>query len=153
MIALKTYNRPLNTFSFVDDIFNNLNYMTHKENAAPANLVEKDEAYILTMEIPGYKKDELDIDYHQGVLKVAGNRMDQWDNDSHHFHLKEIGNNYFVRHFKLQKVDHNKIEASYDHGVLNIYIPKIAKPEGKKITIGQGKLLLNKIKPKVKSVS
>ncbi len=95
-----------------------------------------DKGYYLEIDLPGVKKENIDISVNDGVLVVSGERK---------LEKKEEGPNYtriesffgrFERAFKLPAdADTDNIDAKYEDGVLKIFIPKKQKPAGKKIEV------------------
>ncbi|WP_456489413.1 Hsp20/alpha crystallin family protein [Caminibacter pacificus] len=107
------------------------------ETFTPAVNEKVDEkGYYLEIDLPGVKKENIEISVNDGVLTISGERK---------LEKKEEGENYtriesffgrFERAFKLPTdADLDNIEAKYEDGVLKVFIPKKQKPEGKKIEI------------------
>jgi len=107
------------------------------ETFTPAVNEKVDEkGYYLEIDLPGVKKENIEISVNDGVLVISGERK---------LEKKEEGENYtriesffgrFERAFKLPAdADLDNIEAKYEDGVLKIFIPRKQKPEGKKIEI------------------
>lgn len=141
-MGLRLYNQPS---SFFDDFFTdyrgskpNLVNRSFKE-AALTNISEDDQRYLLSVEAPGFKNEQLSIDYHDDILTIKGKKESEEKCDKETYHLIERRMNQFERSFKIPGVEDQKIEASFDHGVLKILMPKKRQEKAKKIKIGQGK--------------
>jgi HSP20 family protein len=96
------------------------------------DIYDTDEYYVLKMEVPGFSKSEIDIEFKDSVLTVKGERKEEKEKEdkdvSYHWTERRHGN--FSRSFRLPKdVDGKKIDAILKSGVLEL---KIAKPEEKK---------------------
>ncbi len=111
--------------------------MPKVESFTPAVNEKVDEkGYYLEIDLPGVKKENIEISVNDGVLTISGERK---------LEKKEEGENYtriesffgrFERAFKLPAdADLDNIEAKYEDGVLKIFIPKKQKPEGKRIEV------------------
>ena len=153
MSTLRLYRKPFDPFNLMEDFFNEAQGARfNSENFAPANVIEKADSYFVNVEVPGYKKDQLNVDYNEGVLKVSGQREEKAVNDEDLYHLQEITKGSFVRSFRIPDVQDTKIEASYDNGILSVLLPKREAAAAKKISINEGKSFFKKIEEKVKSI-
>ena len=100
----------------------------------------KDDSYILSVDLPGVGKSNIDIETRDGLLIVTGKRKNFFEKNEKELELS--------RSFNLTKeVDVDKIEAHYENGVLNILLPKKEQVKPRKITISGSKDggLLNKL--------
>ena len=103
--------------------------------ASPAvDIVEQDNAYLLTMDVPGVSSDGIDVTVHGGVLSVSGERKS--DFGDHKVAVSERWQGQFVRRFSLpDSVDQAQIVAKVENGVLALSIPKQAAETPRKITV------------------
>lgn len=116
-------------------------------NFKPAcDISETPEHYIASFDLPGVKKEDINIEIKDGYLSVTGERRQEMsDSKTQHF---ERSYGKFQRKFSLpEKVDPKSVEAAYDNGVLQLLIPKTKETEGHKIEIKSQSNggLLNKI--------
>lgn len=96
-----------------------------------------DEQIVLVCDVPGVKRDDIDITLHQHVLTIKGARL---------FDAKEseqvvLGRSYgsFSRSFTLpESLDESKLTADLTDGVLTIRIPKPPRAKPLKVPIGDG---------------
>ncbi|MFP4225681.1 MAG: Hsp20/alpha crystallin family protein [Desulfobacterales bacterium] len=96
---------------------------------------EKDDAIVFKAELPGVKKEDVDIDVSNNVLTIKGERHyeDAKDED---YYRRERFHGKFQRAFTLpDNVDTSNIDASYNDGVLEITVPKTEETQTKKIEI------------------
>lgn len=102
-----------------------------------ADIDEEDDHYMLSLEIPGMKKDELKIEVIDNQVVISGERKTEEKR-------KEKGSLYSERRFgRFQRaftlpthVDAGKIEAQYQDGVLKVYVPKSEAAKPRQIKIG-----------------
>lgn len=100
------------------------------------DIKEEKERFLVIADIPGVKKEDVDISLEQHVLTLKGVR--NLDKTEHHngYSRRERAQGQFYRRFSLpQTADDAKITASYAHGVLEISIPKKEAATQKKIEI------------------
>ncbi len=96
------------------------------------NTREDDKAYYVEVDLPGVKKEDVDINVEDNVLTVTGERKQEEETKDKEYYRLESRYGKFSRSFTLpQKVDVNKISAKSEDGVLEIVIPKLKEPEVK----------------------
>lgn len=103
------------------------------------DLVERDEEYVLTADLPGVKPADVSIDVADGVLTVSGQRSVERDAKRGGYVRVERATGRFARSLTLPKgVDAEAIGASFADGVLTVRVPKPAaiKPRRIEITVG-----------------
>ena len=108
---------------------------------SPAVNIHEDETSLtFEFELPGFRPEQVEVTADQGVLTVRGERQDERkEGDQTRYHLVERSSGSFIRSFQLpQGLDEDKIEASFEHGLLQVRIPKAALPQPRKIQIRSG---------------
>ncbi|MBN2724040.1 MAG: Hsp20/alpha crystallin family protein [Deltaproteobacteria bacterium] len=99
------------------------------------NVFDNGESLILMAEIPGVKKDELDIEIVKDVLTLKGERRIEYP-ENVHLHRRERSSIRFHRSYNLPyRVDGSKIIAELENGVLKLVMPKHPEEQAKKIQI------------------
>jgi HSP20 family protein len=97
---------------------------------------ETDDDYLVKVDLPGVKADDVNIEVNENVLSISGSRV---SDESGQAQLAERPYGSFVRTLTLpQGVDSDSIQAAYQDGVLELHIPKPAEQKPKRITIGGG---------------
>ena len=100
---------------------------------------------LLKLEVPGIKQDDLDVRVENQTLTVKGERKFESNEKEENFHRIERRFGTFVRSFTLPTtVDTEKVQASFDAGVLSIEVTKRAEAQPKKIKVSIGKQLEGK---------
>ena len=100
------------------------------------DLSETDDAYFVHVDLPGLKKEDLEINFEDGTLSISGERHAQTGDENHKFVRVERSYGRFYRAFSLpQTVDVDNIEASFEDGVLNIRVPKTEEVKPRRISI------------------
>lgn len=108
---------------------------SHVSAVAPAvDIVETNDEYVVTAEVPGVKKNDLTLEVHEGVLTIRGEKRSQRDEESEKGRWLERSYGTFSRSFSLPSdADPDRISASFEDGVLTVRLPKT--PEAKPRTI------------------
>ncbi len=90
----------------------------------PVDLYETAERYVITAEVPGLSREDIDIQVREGKLLLRGERPPR--NTGDRFERVERGHGRFARAFVLpQAVDVDRITADLRDGVLTIDVPKV----------------------------
>ena len=101
----------------------------------PVDLHETADAYVLTAEIPGLAREDLDIQFHDTRLTLSGVRRER-RSESDQYHRIERGHGSFSRTFQLPlQVDAERITADLRDGVLTVTCPKSSDAAGRRIRI------------------
>jgi HSP20 family protein len=97
----------------------------------PVDIVEKDNAYEVTADVPGFDEKDIEVKLVNGALCIKGERKSEKEEKKEDYYLSEREFGSFERRFELpEEVDADKIEASLKKGVLTVTLPK--KPEAQK---------------------
>ena len=136
--------KPGNLFGQFDNEINRLFFNAHATDAAnqthdwtPAvDIREEENRYVLEADIPGISREDLDITLEDSVLTIKGERTVNSEENREGYRRRERTHGSFVRQFTLpDTVNAEAISAAVVNGVLEIGIPKQAKPEPRKITV------------------
>ncbi|PWF99860.1 Hsp20/alpha crystallin family protein [Levilactobacillus bambusae] len=91
------------------------------------DIVETKTQYLVDVDLPGFKKRHLHVDYREDTLRIAAKyeAAGTVENSSDHLMLQERLTEDLSRAFYLPNVDRDKIEATFEDGVLHLSLPKI----------------------------
>jgi HSP20 family protein len=109
---------------------------------APAvDIYERKDAYVVAVELPGVKIDDLEITFEDGLLTIQGERRFARDLEEEKVHRAERHHGAFRRSITLPShVEVDKIEATTEDGVLQVLVPKAQEVQAKRIMVQPGKL-------------
>ena len=97
---------------------------------------ETEDAFVIKAELPGVSKDDVSIDVHQNTLTLRGQRKHEAEVKNERYHRVERAYGTFQRSFVLPAmVDHDKVQATYKDGVLELHLPKSEAAKPKRISI------------------
>lgn len=106
-------------------------------SAPPCDISETESAYVLSFDIPGLRKEEIEIDVQGLNLTVSGERKSRQESKTGSVHRVERSFGRFQRSFVLPEgTDTDLIEAHYLDGVLELAVPKATAAQAKKVKIG-----------------
>lgn len=106
----------------------------------PTEIFEAKDELVITIELPGMTKKDVDISIDEGVLTIKGEKVEvrKEGDEDRKYHLWERTYGSFTRSFTLPNtVDLTKITAEFENGVLLVKLPKTleAKTKGRKIEV------------------
>lgn len=135
--------RPLLLTNLFDDFFNDMPFsklMEDGESFIPkVNVKDTDEAIMVSAEIPGVEKDQLEITLNDDTLVLSGEKKhshEESEKDGHHYVERSYG--MFRRVIPLNvAIDEDNVDAKFKNGVVTIKLPKSSDQKGtqKKITL------------------
>jgi len=100
------------------------------------DVVEQDDAYLVKATVPGIKPEDINVTFKDGVLSIQGDVKEDQEVKEAHYHLRERRWGSFCRSIALPShVEPEKIEASYDAGVLTLRLPKSEEVKPRKIDV------------------
>jgi HSP20 family protein len=111
----------------------------HAESwAPPIDVYETATSYIVTAEVPGLTRDQIELQLEDVRLTIRGARADRdaAGGEAVHFHQVERGHGAFARTFAFaDKIDTDRVTAEMADGVLTISLPKVPPPPARKIEV------------------
>ena len=131
----------------LDDMFNN--FFTglpgpSKLQGVPAMDIysENDKQLVAEVQAPGFTKDDVEVNVHNGVLEIKGEKHEKEEDkkDKKRSYMVRESHASFYRSIALPKyADTDKVDAQFDNGVLKVTVPFKELPQPKKIAITSGK--------------
>jgi HSP20 family protein len=122
-------------------VFGDLDWAGTRRWVPAVDLVEADDHYLLQADLPGLTEEDVKVEVEDGVLTISGERKNEHRENGRGWHRVERTYGTFRRSFTLPDgVDADRIEASFDRGVLSVRVPKPEerKPRRIEITSGNG---------------
>ncbi|MBD3233609.1 MAG: Hsp20 family protein [candidate division Zixibacteria bacterium] len=109
------------------DTVNDEDWPGYPSQWAPmVDINENKNAIIMRAEMPGVKKEDLEVSVDERTLTICGEKKDEHLEDDEGFYRSERSFGHFCRHFSLpHSVDSNGIKARYNDGILKVSMPKI----------------------------
>ncbi|MCI7768916.1 MAG: Hsp20 family protein [Christensenellaceae bacterium] len=84
---------------------------------------ENDKEYILDIEVPGYDKNNISVNYEDGYITVSARKEEKSDEEKNGY-IRQERSSSCSRSYYVGDVEEESIKAKYDNGVLALYIPK-----------------------------
>lgn len=142
-LTRRTPNRTLRTLQReVDSLFDRFFSRSNEDQetgpvwSPRTDLVEKDDAFHLRLDVPGMSKDDIRINVQNGTLTVSGERTGERTEEGEEYVRVERALGTFHRTFRMpDAVEEEHIEAAYEDGVLHIHVPKTEESTRRQIEI------------------
>ena len=137
-MAMLTYRDPLLAapYRMMDELLRSWNANQATGFTPVLDVRETEEEYLVLVDLPGVKSDDVTIEVSDHMLSISGSRAPVETGEPQ---LSERPYGSFVRTLTLpQGVDDEKIAANYSDGVLELHVPKPIAQRPKKIAIGNG---------------
>jgi HSP20 family protein len=121
-----------NDFLFPDTAFDNIFKGFFQPSAVPqfnvpkVDIQDTDTAYVVTADLPGAKKEDINITYDNDILTIsAQHSQEKEDKDEEkHYIRRERMSSSFNRQFVVRNIQKDGIDAEFKDGVLKINLPK-----------------------------
>jgi len=105
--------------------------LTNNYGMGKTNIIDNENEYIVQLSVPGFKKDDINIELNDDVLTISSKMEDKKEEKTENYFRQEFAKSSFERSFSIPiDVDVNKIDAKMEDGILNVKVPK--KIENKK---------------------
>jgi HSP20 family protein len=99
-------------------------------------MYEKDDKFVVRAELPGMKREEIDVSVVGNTLTISGERKAETEVKDEDYYRCELCYGKFSRSIGLPSaVDPTKVEAEYENGILEITLPKVEAAKPKKISV------------------
>ncbi len=115
---------------FFDDVSTGLkDYVT----VPKVDIEDKGNSYEITCDMPGFKKDQIQISYENGILSLMAKKEEKVEekDKTHNYIRRERNSSIFRRQFTVKGIKENEIKAGLKDGILTITLPK-QSPEPEK---------------------
>lgn len=100
------------------------------------DLYQNTDNVVAVIELPGMKKDDIEISLHDGMLTISGERKDESADEGNNEGRTERFVGKFRRSITLPtRVDSSKVSASYKDGILTVTLPKAEEVKPKQIQV------------------
>lgn len=114
--------------SILDELLNSgLSAFEDRRGVPALNVREDEKELALELRVPGLKKEDIHLDYNNGILTISGERNEEKEEKDKDKYLRREFTSYsFHRSFELpeDRYDVAKAEAAYKDGILEVTLPK-----------------------------
>jgi HSP20 family protein len=136
------YPDMVNMYDRLNRFFGEECFDESAKNIAPnawrpmTDIHETKDAYVFKVELPGFKKEDIQVEFTGDTLILRGERKQEEETKNENCHRLERSYGSFERSFTIPKnIDAKKIDASLKDGILQLSVPKIEEAKTKAIPI------------------
>jgi HSP20 family protein len=102
----------------------------------PVDILESRDSYLIRAELPGMKKEDINLEFRDGAVTLSGERKFEEPAAGVEYHRAERVSGKFFRSFYLpQTIKQEDMRATYRDGILEIHIPKAEAAKPRQIAI------------------
>ena len=125
---------------YLDDVFDDFMFPTVKDDFGKmkCDIYEKDGAYHLEMDVPGFDKKDVQIEVDDNdylTITAEKNTEDSEEDADKNYIRKERNYGKYQRAFYVGGIDKDNIQANFENGILKISMPKKQEEKSSKKTI------------------
>ena len=134
MVRNPLTRRP--SMSLLDEFFNDEFFLPSMSRGHDIDVYQEDHNYVVEVELAGYKKEDISVAYNNDLLTIKAEHSEERDEEKKKYVYRSRSYSSYSRQIRFSNIDGNKIDASYDHGVLKVILPiKGNNEEIKKIAV------------------
>lgn len=119
---------------YLDSIFDNFLDGTRNFDLMKCDIYEKDGAYYIEADMPGFKKNEISVECEDGYITISAeksNETEENDEDKNYIKRERVYGKT-TRRFYVGEVESDKVSAEFVDGILKLVVPKLEKLPTKK---------------------
>ena len=117
---------------FLDDMFDS--FLESENTKMKCDIYEKDNAYMLEMDVPGFNKNDIKIEYNKGTLTISAEKSEEKDEKENKKYIRrERFYGKLSRSFYLGDIEEENIKAEFKDGTLKVIAPKKDENISKKV--------------------
>lgn len=141
LVRWQPFARLNNIHSVFNDLFDDdfARQQAHTDSRKwyPAvDVLEGKDSYVIRAELPGMKREDINLEVKDGTLTLSGERKSEKPADGVEYRHTERVSAKFWRSFTLpETVKHDGIEATYKDGILEVRVPKAEEVKPRQIEI------------------
>lgn len=118
--------------SIFDDFMDDMEPVRTPFDVMKCDIYEKDGAYHIEADIPGFKKEEIAVECEDGYLTITAEKNEEKEDSDKKYLKRERSYSKTTRKFYVGDIDSNEIKAEFKDGILNVTVPKQDKLPNKK---------------------
>ncbi len=117
---------PRHDFDFLDEIFDDGFFKGKERNLMKTDIREKNDKYIIDMDLPGFDKENIKLSLHKGYLNISAkvNKEENHDKDEKFVHRERFMGECSRSFYVGDDIEEEDIHAEFKNGILKIEVPK-----------------------------
>lgn len=119
--------RKRNEFDLFDDMFGDPFFERKESKLMRTDIKEKGNNYIIEVDLPGYEKENIDLEIEDGYLKVTAKtakNIDESDEEEKYIHQERFYGECSRSFYVGKEIKEDDVKASFKNGILTLIVPK-----------------------------
>ena len=105
----------------------------------PVNISETKDGYRIEAPVPGFRPEDVEVTFSDGILAIHAQRKEEETRKEDSYMRREVAMGHYRRQVSLPAdVRGDDIKATFDNGVLTVIVPRVPRPEPKRIQVQVG---------------
>ncbi|MBQ8219202.1 MAG: Hsp20/alpha crystallin family protein [Bacilli bacterium] len=96
------------------------------------DIYEEDDVYHIIMDVPGFKKEDISLEYEDGYLKIKATHEEEEKSNKKYMRRERTSIQRCERSFYLGELNEDMIKAEFKDGILKVSVPKTDEKETSK---------------------
>jgi len=110
---------------FFDDFFSDVFVPAFfPEHPMRADIRETDKEYIIEVEMPGVRKEDIKVELNNDVITISAERKEEVNEEKENYIRRERKFGSYSRSFRVGDIKNENVKAKYEDGILKIVLPK-----------------------------
>lgn len=110
------------------------NVVRETEHDMPLDILETGEAYVLRASLPGFRREDVEVKFEDGVLSLRATRNEAEPEGAEYIH-QERAQGVFSRKARLSRATGEGIKAELKDGVLTVTLAKAKESQGRSVPV------------------
>lgn len=104
-----------------------------RESKMKCDIYEVDNKVYIEMDIPGYNKEDIKIEYNKGNIVIKAEHKEEENTNKKYLHRERKMYEKIERSFHLDDIDEDSMEAEFKDGILTLSVSKVDEDKNKKV--------------------
>ncbi len=109
---------------FLGNLFDDLFESKKTNPMMRSDIYEKDGNYVIEIDVPGFQKDEVKVDFESGYLTITARKDEEKEDEKHNYIKRERYYGEMSRSYFIGDVKEEDIKAKFTDGTLKLTFPK-----------------------------
>jgi HSP20 family protein len=109
--------------TLLDDFFNDDFFFPRTNYGSQIDVYQENNKYVVEVDLPGFKREEIDIQFNNDVLTVKADHKEEEINENKKYYYRSRKVNSFMRQIRFNGIDPALIGANFSEGVLKVELP------------------------------
>lgn len=137
-MKLVRWNPRINRMRYYNE-FDRLGGWRNTYRGLPLDVTENEDGYVVKATVAGINPEGVDITIEENVLTIKGEYTQESESEEENYLMRERCAGSFGRSIRFpMDVNADAIDASYEHGVLTLNVPKVEEVKPKRVAIKVG---------------